>query len=51
MNIKVINVAAAAVNVVSDFIILMLPQAIAWKIHMSIKNRLAVSLIFATALL
>jgi len=51
MNVKVIDIAAAVVNVVSDFVILLLPQGMIWKLRLDIKKRLGVSLIFATALL
>lgn len=49
VDVLVLNIAASAVNVASDFIILLLPQALIWRLKMSSQRRLGVSIIFAAA--
>ncbi|KAI6084203.1 hypothetical protein F4821DRAFT_271255 [Hypoxylon rubiginosum] len=48
---KSMLIVAAAVNVVFNFIILLLPQRIIWHLQMSPKKKLGVSLIFTVGLL
>ena len=45
------NIAAGSVNSFSDFVILLLPQKVIWKLQMPLKRKLAVSGIFLTGLL
>ncbi|KAI0435745.1 hypothetical protein F4803DRAFT_544504 [Xylaria telfairii] len=47
----VFNVIASAVNIVSDTAILLLPQAVIWRLNMPPRQKLAVSLIFFVAIL
>lgn len=51
LDLMTINVVSSALNVNSDFIILLLPQRIIWNLQLSVKKRLGISLVFATALL
>ena len=51
MNLQAINVAAAAFNVLSDVSILVLPQKVIWKLHMSSRRKLGISSIFLTGIL
>jgi hypothetical protein len=51
LSVMDLNIAAASINVASDFTIFLLPQPIIWGLHMTVKKRLGVSLIFAAALL
>ncbi|KAH8685446.1 hypothetical protein BGZ60DRAFT_542485 [Tricladium varicosporioides] len=51
LDVHKVNIAAAAMNVVSDFVILLLPQPIIWRLNMGFKQRLGISSIFAVALL
>ncbi len=45
------NIAAGAVNSFSDFVILLLPQRVIWKLQMPLKRKLGVSAIFLVGLL
>lgn len=44
---KVIFVSSAAINVVSDLAILILPQKIIWSLHTTKRKKIAVSSVFA----
>ena len=46
-----VNVITAAINAVSDFSILILPQWSIWNLHMSLKKKLGVSAIFLIGVL
>lgn len=48
---KRLNLASACINLVSDVAILVLPQQIIWRLQMSTKRRLGLSIIFAAGLL
>lgn len=45
------NISAGAVNSFSDFVILLLPQRVIWKLQMPLKRKLAVSAVFLTGFL
>ena len=45
------NIAAGAINAVSDFVILLLPQPVIWRLQMPLKKRLQVSVIFLAGFL
>lgn len=51
LNTLALNVGASSVNVVSDTAILLLPQAVIWRLHMPLKQKLAVSMMFFIAIL
>lgn len=51
IDVLALNVGASTVNVVSDSVIFLLPQAIIWRLHMPTKQKLAVSLMFFIAIL
>ncbi|CAG8962026.1 hypothetical protein HYFRA_00014135 [Hymenoscyphus fraxineus] len=51
LRVREVNVSAAAVNVVSDFVMVLLPQRHVWKLKISTRSRLGISLAFATAIL
>lgn len=51
LNVESLNVSASAVNVVSDTVIFLLPQALIWRLNMTTKRKIAVSLIFFIAIL
>ncbi|CAG8977634.1 hypothetical protein HYALB_00006584 [Hymenoscyphus albidus] len=44
-------VASAAVNVASDFIIVLLPQPIIWRLHLDNRKKLEISAVFSAAIL
>ncbi|KAL8724487.1 MAG: hypothetical protein Q9166_007921 [cf. Caloplaca sp. 2 TL-2023] len=44
------NIAAGCVNSFSDFVIILLPQRVIWKLQMPLKRKLGVSAIFLTGL-
>ncbi|OTA88098.1 hypothetical protein M434DRAFT_53738, partial [Hypoxylon sp. CO27-5] len=43
------DVASGIINTTSDFIILILPQLVIWKLNISFKNKIGVSVIFSIA--
>lgn len=47
----VLNVAASAINAVSDLILLILPQLMIWRLRMAVQRRIAVSAVFLIAIL
>ncbi|TVY57792.1 hypothetical protein LSUE1_G008639 [Lachnellula suecica] len=51
LNVNTLNTASAAVNSVSDIVILILPQPIIWNLNMSFRKKLGLSAIFSTGLL
>jgi hypothetical protein len=51
IDVKGVYVPAAAVNLASDVIILLLPQKVIWALRMSRKNKIGVSLIFTIGFL
>lgn len=51
MDIDTVHVASSAVNTASDFILVIIPQAIVWRLHMPIRKLLAVSSVFLVGLL
>lgn len=38
--------ASAVLNVITDFLILVLPMPVVWKLHMSLRRKIGVSLLF-----
>ncbi|KAI1260501.1 hypothetical protein F5Y18DRAFT_405609 [Xylariaceae sp. FL1019] len=48
---KVIEVVSASLNLVSDLIILILPQKVIWTLHMRPQKKVGVSILFAIGLL
>jgi hypothetical protein len=51
MDRKAIGLATAFFNVIMDLVILLLPQGIIWKLHMSTSRKVGISLIFSVGLL
>ncbi|MCJ1262840.1 hypothetical protein MMC22_002710 [Lobaria immixta] len=47
-NINVITINTAIVNCISDFVILLLPQGVIWKLQMPLKRKFGISAIFLT---
>ncbi|KAI0023351.1 hypothetical protein F4780DRAFT_729424 [Xylariomycetidae sp. FL0641] len=50
INLKAIYLPAAAINLVTDIVIFILPQKVIWDLQLPKKNRLGVSLIFTIGL-
>ncbi|CAG8972274.1 hypothetical protein HYALB_00001672 [Hymenoscyphus albidus] len=50
LNYRIGRITTGVINVLSDLIIVGLPQGIIWKLHMSFRRKLGVSLIFAIGL-
>lgn len=50
-NPYIANIVVAAMNSFSDFVILLLPQGVIWKLQMPLKRKIGVSAIFLTGLL
>lgn len=46
-----LNIGASTVNVVSDTVIFLLPQAVIWRLNMPTKQKVAVSMMFFIAIL
>ncbi|KAI1340367.1 hypothetical protein F5Y15DRAFT_56012 [Xylariaceae sp. FL0016] len=46
-----VEITSAAIHLVSDLIILVLPQSVIWSLQMSLKQRLGVSIIFSLGVL
>ena len=46
VNINAAFIATAAVNVVSDFLILTLPVCNVWNLQMSVKSKIVISCVF-----
>lgn len=51
LNMDVVNIAASVINSVSDFVILLLPQGVIWKLQMPFRRKLGISAIFLIGLL
>ncbi|CAG8973751.1 hypothetical protein HYALB_00007701 [Hymenoscyphus albidus] len=51
MDFRTVNLATVAVNTASHIAILLLPQAIIWRLRLTFSKRLGISLVFAVALL
>jgi hypothetical protein len=51
LNVETLNTASAAVNSVSDIVILLLPQPIIWNLQMSLRKKIGISATFSTGLL
>lgn len=43
---KIILISSATLNVVSDLLILVLPQKTIWSLHISTKKKIGISLVF-----
>ncbi|KAI0003183.1 hypothetical protein F4779DRAFT_109518 [Xylariaceae sp. FL0662B] len=50
-DIQALTLATAISNFVSDFVILLAPQRVIWKLNMSFEQRLGVSIVFAMGIL
>lgn len=51
LDIMALNIAASSVNTVSDFLILILPHIFIWRLNMTIRTKVAVSVLFMIAIL
>ena len=51
IDLQAASLAAGAVNVVSDFLILLLPMLAIWRLRMSPKQKIGISAVFATGFL
>ncbi|KAI1116257.1 hypothetical protein F5Y14DRAFT_407368 [Nemania sp. NC0429] len=47
---KYTNISASAFNLISDVLILLIPQRVIWKLNMSTQKKIGVSLVFAVGL-
>lgn len=50
-NIKALDVAAAAIDLICDIAITILPQQVIWRLQMSTRTRLGISLLFSIGIL
>ncbi|KAI0025051.1 hypothetical protein F4780DRAFT_768371 [Xylariomycetidae sp. FL0641] len=50
VNVPAVNVVSACINLVSDFAIIILPQQVIWRLQMSVRKKIGVSLIFAVGI-
>lgn len=50
-NINAITINTAIINCISDFVILLLPQGVIWKLQMPLKKKCGISAIFFTGFL
>lgn len=52
IDIAMVNVASAVFNLISDFMILMLPHKVIWSLqHVSLKKKIAISAMFGVGIL
>lgn len=51
LDVDVVNIASSVINCVCDFVILLLPQGIIWKLQMPFRRKLGISAIFLVGLL
>jgi hypothetical protein len=51
INVPLIHVVTASINVVSDLAIFILSQQVIWRLNISTKNKLGVSLVFAVGIM
>lgn len=47
---KIVLICSASINVVSDFLILLLPQKIIWHLRISVRKRIGISFFFTTGI-
>ncbi|KAI1505065.1 hypothetical protein F5X99DRAFT_416174 [Biscogniauxia marginata] len=47
INQKIIFIPAATVNLVTNFVVLLLPQKVIWELQLSLRNKIGVSIVFA----
>lgn len=50
LNNNAFDVASAAFNVISDILILILPQNVIWRLHLELRKRIGIAVIFAIGL-
>ncbi|KAI5919367.1 hypothetical protein F4810DRAFT_509792 [Camillea tinctor] len=50
INQKVLYIPAAIVNLITDFVVLLLPQKVIWKLQLSRRNKIGVSVVFAVGI-
>lgn len=50
-NINAVNITSAVINCISDFVILLLPQGVIWRLHMPFQRKLGISAIFLAGFL
>lgn len=50
-NISAVNISSAVINCISDFVILLLPQGVIWRLQMPFRRKLGISAIFLTGFL
>lgn len=50
-DVPAIQIASTALKSVSDFVILLLPQVVIWRLQMSFQNKLKISAVFLTGFL
>lgn len=50
-NIEAVNITSATMNCISDFVILLLPQGVIWRLQMPFRRKLGISAIFLTGFL
>lgn len=50
-NMNEFNIMAASINCISDFVILLLPQGVIWRLQMPFRRKLGISAIFLAVLL
>ncbi len=51
INIEVVDIVTAAINVVSDVVLLLLPITCIWQLQMPSRSKVAVSAVFTTGIL
>ncbi len=51
IDVRLIYLPVAAINLFADIIILLLPQRTIWTLHMTIKKKIGVALVFAIGIL
>jgi len=51
INFNIAYIATGAVNVLSDFLILILPLLAIWRLHLALARKLGISAVFATGLM
>lgn len=50
-NMDAINISSATINCISDFVILLLPQGVIWRLQITFRRKLGISAMFLTGLL
>jgi hypothetical protein len=51
LNTRTVEVVSSSINVVSDFVILIAPQPIIWRLQLPLRKKIGVAMIFAVGLL